>query len=144
MTASMQDSAHGVGRRELRLGRLWWLAGWVLLLGVVFGCLEPARYVPNLHVSDKFEHAGAYFLVTFWFGGLLEYRGYPLLAAALLALGVLIEVAQGFMGAGRSADAWDFVADAVGVFAGLAFMYAGLGSWMIQLERRFGLYRERP
>jgi VanZ family protein len=129
-------------RRDLKLSRLWWLAGWTLLAIVVYGCLEPAKYVPNFHVSDKFEHAGAYFAMGFWFGGLLERRSYPLLAFALLLLGALIEVAQGLMGWGRTADVWDFVADSVGVFAALALIYAGLGSWMLQLEQRFGLARE--
>lgn len=131
-------------RRELRLARLWWLVGWLLLVAVVYGCLEPARYVPNLHMSDKVEHTGAYFVMTFWFGGLLEQRGYPLLACALLLLGALIEVAQGVLGWGRTADAWDFVADAVGVAAALAFVYAGMGEWLVQLERRCGLSHEPP
>jgi VanZ family protein len=113
-----------------------------LLLLVVSGCLEPPRYVPNVHVSDKVEHAAAYFLLTFWFGGLLARRSYPGLAIAMLVLGALIEVAQGLMGWGRTADIRDFAADALGVALGLALLYAGLGSWMAQVERRFGLSRE--
>jgi VanZ family protein len=80
--------------------------------------------------------------MTFWFGGLLENRGLVLLAASMLALGALIEVAQGLMGLGRQADAWDFVADAVGVFIALLCIHAGLNSWMAQFERRLGFSRE--
>jgi VanZ family protein len=140
MTAWPRASARKRG--SLRLAALWWTLGWVLLLLVVSGCLEPPRYVPNVHVSDKVEHATAYFLLTFWFGGLLARRSYPALAIAMLVLGALIEVAQGLMGWGRTADIRDFAADSLGVAIGLAFIYAGLGSWMAQVERRFGLSRE--
>jgi VanZ family protein len=142
MSTSAQQIASGTRRRHLRFARLWWAAGWILLIAVIVGCLEPPRYVPNLHVSDKLEHAGAYFLLTFWFGGLLARRSYPPMAVAMLILGALIEVAQGAMGWGRDEDVWDFVADAVGVFAALALIYAGLGSWLVQIERLFGLSRD--
>ncbi|MGH8139103.1 MAG: VanZ family protein [Steroidobacteraceae bacterium] len=142
MTPPLPQAAPPAGRRELRLARLWWLMGWLLLLGVVYACLEPSSSAPNLHVNDKIEHAAAYFLMGFWFGGLLEQRSYPLLAFGLLFLGALIEVAQAVMGWGRTGDVRDFIADAVGVAASLALVYAGLGSWLMQLERRCGLSHE--
>jgi VanZ family protein len=129
--------------KNLKFARLWWAAGWILLFGMIISCLEPPRYVPNLHVSDKIEHAGAYFLLTFWFGGLLARRSYPPMAVAMLVLGALIEVAQGAMGWGRTEDFWDFVADAEGVFAALVLIYAGLGTWLVHIERLFGLSRAR-
>ncbi|HKT73487.1 MAG TPA: VanZ family protein [Steroidobacteraceae bacterium] len=119
-----------------------WIIGWVLLATVIYTGLEPARYVPNLHVSDKVEHATAYFAMCFWFGGLLERRRYPLLTVGLLALGAAIEVAQGWMGWGRTADFRDFIADAAGVAVGLGFLWAGFGGWAYRLERRFRLSRE--
>jgi VanZ family protein len=142
MSSSPRPNTAVTARQDLRLARLWWAAGWILLVSVTWSCLEPARYVPNLHVSDKFEHAAAYFLMALWFGGLLERRRYPLLALGLLVLGAIIEVAQGLMGWGRQMDFWDFVADAQGVVLAIALLYAGLGSWMSQLERLFGLSRE--
>jgi VanZ family protein len=135
--------ASGRKRGSLRFAGLWWTLGWILLLVVVSGCLEPPRYLPNFHVSDKVEHIAAYFLLTFWFGGLLARRSYPALAIVMLILGALIEVAQGAMGWGRTADVRDFLADSVGVAIGLVFIYAGLGSWMMEVERRCGLSRER-
>jgi VanZ family protein len=127
---------------QLKLARVWWLAGWLLVLIVTIGCLEPARYVPDLHVSDKLEHAGAYFGMTCWFGGLVRRRSYWVLALWMLLFGALIEVAQGVMGLGRDADVRDFAADAIGVFIALTLVYVGLGSWPSRVERIVGLSRE--
>jgi VanZ family protein len=127
---------------QLKLARLWWMAGWVIVLFITISCLEPPRYVPDLHVSDKVEHAGAYFGMTFWFGGLLRRRRYLLLAFWMLLFGAGIEVAQGLMGLGRTADVWDFAADAVGIAIALALVYIGLGSWMWRIEQFLGLSRE--
>jgi hypothetical protein len=69
----------------------------------------------------------------------MDRRRYSLMVVALLALGALIEVAQGLMGWGRTADVWDFAADVGGVFAAALPVYVGLQSWMLQVERRLGL-----
>jgi VanZ family protein len=125
----------------LKLARLWWLAGWALVIFVTVSCLEPPRYVPDLHLNDKVEHAGAYFGLTFWFGGLVRRTRYVILAFWMLAFGAAIEVAQGLMGWGRTADVWDFAADAVGIAAALALVYVGLGSWMGWIEQLLGSSR---
>jgi VanZ family protein len=127
---------------RLKLALFWWLAGWALVIFITVSCLEPPRYVPDLHVSDKLEHAGAYFGMTFWFGGLVGRRRYLILAFWMLLFGAGIEVAQGLMALGRDADVWDFVADAVGVSFALLLVYIGMGSWMERIERFLGLTRE--
>jgi VanZ family protein len=129
-------------KHPLKLANLWWLAGWGMVLFVTVVCLEPPRYVPDLHVSDKVEHASAYFGLTFWFGGLVGRTRYLILACWMLAFGAAIEVAQGLMGWGRTADIWDLAADAVGVAMALALVYIGFGSWMSWIERLLGLSRE--
>jgi VanZ family protein len=115
------------------------MCAWGLTLYVTFECLVPAEQVPNLHVSDKIEHAGAYFALAFLFGGVLERRRFPAMIGGLLLLGALIEVAQGLMGLGRTADIWDFAADAVGVALAVAPAFVGLDSWLAILERRLGI-----
>jgi len=95
--------------------------------------------VPNLHVNDKLEHAGAFGLMTFLYAGVLERRRFPLLIGGMLLLGAGIEIAQGAMGLGRDMDFWDWVADAVGVFAAVIPAYLGLDSWMLYVEQRLGL-----
>ena len=127
---------------RLRLARLWWALGWALVIYITISCLEPPRYVPNLHVNDKLEHAGAFFGLTLWFGGLVRRERYPVVALLMLLFGAGIEVAQGLMGLGREADVRDFVADSVGVAVALVLLYVGLGSWTRWLEQLIGLSRE--
>src|SRR5690242_15926257 len=101
-----------IWREELRWGRFWWFCDWVLLIVVVSGCLIPPKEVPRPieWFNDKFLHAGAFFLLAFWFAGALERRRYVWIATGLAALGALIEVLQYLMGFGRDADWKDFVA----------------------------------
>jgi VanZ family protein len=120
---------------ELRLARLWWALGWAMVLFITVSCLEPPRYVPNLHLWDKLEHALAFFGMTFWFGGLVRRGRYPVIAVLMLLFGGGIEIAQGAMRLGRDEDIMDFVADSVGIFVALALLYLGLGAWTRWVER---------
>jgi len=125
-----------ISHRHLRFAPLWWACACSLTLIVIYECLVPPDQVPNFHTSDKIEHAGAYFAMAFWFGGLLDRRHFPWMISGLLVLGALIEVAQGLMGLGRTADIWDFAADAAGVFVAIVPAYLGLDSWLVYVERR--------
>ena len=120
---------------ELRLARLWWALGWAMVLFIAVSCLEPPRYVPNLHLWDKLEHALAFFGMTFWFGGLVRRGRYPVVAVLMLLFGGGIEIAQGAMRLGRDEDIMDFVADSVGISIASGLLYAGLGAWISWIER---------
>ncbi len=124
------------------LGPLWWAIGWALVLFITYATLAPSQYVPNLHLWDKLEHAGAFFGMTFWFAGLVRRSRYPALALWMLLFGGAIEIAQGVMGLGRDMDIHDWYADAVGIGVGLALAYVGLGEWLAYAERILGLARE--
>ncbi|MDB6088955.1 MAG: hypothetical protein JWN85_1739 [Gammaproteobacteria bacterium] len=126
----------------LRLAPLWWAVGWAIVVFITFSCLEPARYAPNLHLWDKLEHATAFCGMTCWFGGLVRRRRYLWIVFWMLLFGAGIEVAQGLMRLGRSADVLDFTADSVGVAVALTLLYLGLGSWTRWIERLVGLSRE--
>ena len=119
---------------ELRLSRLWWAIGWAMVLYILISCLEPPRYVPNLHLWDKAEHALAFFGLSVWFGGLTRRSRYPVIAVAMLLMGGGIEIAQGVMGLGRDMDILDFVADGVGITVAMVLIYLGLGGWARWLE----------
>lgn len=127
---------------ELRLARLWWGLGWFMVLFITVSCLEPPRYVPNLHLWDKLEHALAFFGMTFWFGGLVRRGRYPVIAVLMLLFGGGIEIAQGAMRLGRDEDIMDFVADSVGISIALALLYLGLGAWTLWVERFIWRTRE--
>lgn len=128
---------------ELRLASWWWAIGWAMVLFIVVSCLEPARYVPNLHLWDKAEHALAFFGLSAWFGGLTRRSRYPAIAVAMLLLGGGIEIAQGAMGLGRDADIRDFVADGVGVAVAMILIYLGLGAWTHWIEGLIWRSRDR-
>jgi VanZ family protein len=122
---------------KLRYSKLWWGIGWTFIALVVYGSLQaPDRADIPFLVSDKLVHFGAYWLMTLWFAGVLHRRRYPWLALGLLALGGGIELLQGAMGFGRDADWRDMVANTLGIFTALGVAYAGLGSWMVVIERR--------
>ncbi len=128
---------------QLRLAWVWWSIGWAIVVFIGVSCLEPARYVPNLHLWDKLEHALAFFGMTLWFGGLTRRSRYPLIALLLALFGGGIEIAQGAMQWGRDEDIMDFVADSVGICVALVALYLGLGGWARWIERLLWPSRER-
>ncbi len=136
-TASAASAPH------LRLARLWWAVGWAMVLYITASCLEPPRYVPNLHLWDKAEHALAFFGMSVWFGGLARRSRYPVIGVLMLLFGGAIEIAQGAMGLGRDADVMDWVADAVGIAVALGLLYLGLGGWARWIEALIYRARER-
>jgi VanZ family protein len=127
---------------ELRLALFWWSVGWAMVVFIAVSCLEPPRYVPDLHLWDKAEHALAFFGMTFWFGGLVRRSRYPIIAVLMLLFGGGIEIAQGSMHLGRDEDIADFVADAVGIAIALVVLYLGLGAWTRWIERLIWRTRE--
>jgi VanZ family protein len=92
---------------------------WLLLLLVIGLTLSPAAYLPPQAFSlwDKAQHALA-FAALAALGALAYPRRVGLLALSLLAFGGAIELAQAATG-WRSGDWADWLADAVGLVAGL-------------------------
>jgi VanZ family protein len=127
--------------RQLAWTGLWWVIGLAMVSVVLWGTLIPPAMVPHLHLNDKVEHFLAHFGLALWFSGLVLRSNYPWLALVLVAFGGGIEIAQGVMGLGRDADWHDWYADCVGVAAGVALAYLGLGAWAVKLERSVGLGR---
>jgi VanZ family protein len=124
---------------KLRYSKLWWGIGWAILGAVIYGSLDRPDTTMPIVVSDKLVHFGAYWLMTMWFAGLLQRRRYPWLAVAMFLFGGVIELLQGAMGFGRDADWHDLVANSLGIVTALGVAYAGLGSWLVVIERRLGL-----
>ena len=120
----------------LRVTGLARVAFWACLLGVVVLSLTPVQQLPPqvLNLWDKEQHAGGFAVLT-----LLGLWAYPqravTLLAAMLALGVGIEVAQSATG-WRYGDVADWVADAVGVAAAYAL-------WRLLQVVRAGSERQR-
>jgi VanZ family protein len=118
----------------LRHRRLW-LAISVALVGVIlYGSLTPNLPLPTPGGFDKVEHFTAYFVLAVWFTGLYPRARYWQVVAGLLALGLAVEIAQGVMQLGRSAEFFDMVANAAGVGVGLLLALALTGGWARRVE----------
>jgi VanZ family protein len=142
MSAAREETLAGAAPEpaKLRFAKLWWGIGWTIMALVIYGSLErPDTPTIPFAVSDKLVHFAAYWLMTTWFAGLLQRRRYPWLAIALFLFGGAIELLQGAMGYGRDADWRDLVANSLGILTALGVAYAGLGSWLVVIERRLGL-----
>ncbi|KAB7732679.1 VanZ family protein [Rudanella paleaurantiibacter] len=94
----------------------YWLAvGWTIAIFVA--CSLPGNGKVNLTNSDKWNHAGVFFVFGILWVNLGRRPGLVILAG--IAYGMLIEVWQGIMPIGRTFDWYDGLADAVGVVVGV-------------------------
>lgn len=101
---------------------LWTL--FILLL-----CLLPAKDIPEVHVplADKWTHFIFFGVFSFlWLCARPVRKTAWLLGMFLIStgFGALIELLQGlFTSLGRSADAWDILADGIGSLLGVSLFY---------------------
>jgi VanZ family protein len=118
----------------LRHRGLWVATSAVLVAATVYASLVPN---PSLSVPgncDKVEHFATYCGLAVWFTGLYPRTRYWKVVLGLLVLGLGLEVAQGVMQLGRSAEPLDMVANAAGVGAGLALALVLTGNWARRVE----------
>jgi VanZ family protein len=92
-------------------------------LAVVWGSLTPTSALPGVTLWDKFEHAGAYLVLSVLGAAAFPFR-FRRLAAGLFLGGVGVEVAQSLMGLGRQGDPVDALANTVGIALGLGLALA--------------------
>src|SRR5437868_2214373 len=104
---------------SLRHPWLWQAFGWALVVGAIVVSLLPGSQLPQLGISDKWEHAVTYAVLALWFAGLYPRSRYLVIGGLLFTLGVAIEWAQGAMALGRERDVFDVLANSVGICAGL-------------------------
>lgn len=116
----------------------WRLAGIFLLLAVLAVAMTPAFW-PWLGVGggglfvDKWMHGFTFAMLATWYAGQYDRRYYGWLVLGLLAFGGFIEICQSMV-TYRTAEFADFVADALGVLAGMLIAFAGLGGWSLRVE----------
>ncbi|MGD9599140.1 MAG: hypothetical protein AB7P94_06635 [Steroidobacteraceae bacterium] len=117
----------------------WWFAGGILIaIAIAVLSLLPSADLPQVQLWDKFEHSFAYLALAAWFGGVVRPDRYLRLALVLLGFGIAIEIAQGAMGFGRTADLADVLANAIGIAIGLGVALVGVSGWMRGIERLCG------
>lgn len=121
-------------RYELR--GLWLSIGWLLVALVAFLSLTPE---PPTIISaagrDKVAHLLAYGALMLWFLQLYPISRRPLIAILFVAMGVLIEVLQGFTPT-RSTEYTDMVANTSGVMLGWMLGRTRLSEMLEILDRK--------
>jgi len=113
----------------------WALGGLLLASGVAFGSLLPGPVAATVSTPwDKANHFLGYFILCAWWLGLLPRSRWLGGVVAVIAFGIVLEVAQGLFTATRQMEAVDVFANAMG--AGGAWLAAtlGLGRWAQAVE----------
>ena len=113
---------------------LWLAIGGALVLLLLYGSLAPAKALPALGGSDKFWHAGTYFVVMAYFSQIYApWRKRLFIAVSLIALGVTIEFIQPYVN--RQFDWFDALANSLGVLAAFLMSLSPLGSKLRHVDR---------
>ena len=124
--------------RALRLPRLW-LGVWALMIvGVIVLSLMRGPPIPELLTTGKFDHFIAYFSLTVMAVQLYATRDVQFTAAlAMIALGILMELAQGYLTTYRDMSMYDAVVDTFGVAMGFAVSWTPMANLLPRIEARF-------
>lgn len=124
--------------RQFRRPGLWlgiWLLGWVLC--ATLSLIHPPQIEIPITYADKFEHFLAYAALSAW--SVLIFakpRSHWKAALALVLLGIVMELAQGAFTTYRTMDAWDALADALGVIFGQLLSLARAQSLLLRFDKR--------
>lgn len=126
---------------SLRFPLLWLSIGWVIVAGVIFGSVAPGVLENTLNFpgADKLGHAASYCLLVIWFSGLFARRHFALLAVAMVALGLVLEIIQWQLPY-REFELADLLANASGVVLGLGFSVWLSAGWCQRMEQRLGYH----
>jgi hypothetical protein len=120
----------------LRFPKFWSALGWLLVITVIAGSLVPGPVINQVvDISDKVQHAAAYFLLMVWFAGFYRRPFYPVIAAVLVSLGISLDALQGLTQT-RFFDWHDIAMNCAGVAVGFAVSLFLLGGWCQRVEQR--------
>ncbi len=107
---------------------------------VAVASLSPVSALPDVGLSDKFEHGITYAILTLWFCGAYRNRSRYAIGVGVFALGASLEGLQALT-ATRSAELADLFANTAGILAALVLATAGLGNWCAKVESLAGADR---
>ncbi|MEG3193193.1 VanZ family protein [Lysobacter sp. D1-1-M9] len=127
--------------RRLQRPRLWLAIGLAALLAVVAVSLSPASSLPAPAMLgfDKFAHLVTYAALSAYAVMLLSrMRAQALAGLALVLIGIMLEVGQGWLTETRAADRADALANALGVLLGLLVSATRAARWLQKLDARLG------
>ncbi len=112
-----------------------WGFGWALCIAL--SMMHPTNIQLDVPDGDKVEHFTAYAMLSAW--SVLIFarrRGHWKAAAALLLLGIAIELAQGAFTTDRTMDARDALADALGIAFGQWLSLFHAQHWLQRWDAR--------
>lgn len=94
---------------------------WTLLVATLVVATMPRPIEMPPSFSDKLQHFAAFLMLTM--SGLLAHPcRWRVVALGLAAFGLLIELLQSLAVVGRQADAYDWLADCLGIAVGVLIM----------------------
>ncbi|HTD29472.1 MAG TPA: VanZ family protein [Xanthomonadaceae bacterium] len=117
---------------------LLWLAMWAsMIVGVIVLSLVRGPPIPAVLVIGKFDHFIAYFALQAVAVQLYATRRAQMGAAlAMVALGIGMELAQGYLTTYRDMSAYDAFIDTVGVAIGFAIAWTPLDTLLLRIDLR--------
>jgi VanZ family protein len=146
--AQAQDGSTRSGRgdsmslMDLRARCLWIVAGWALVLVVIYLSLSPVTIEIGGDESDKSLHVLAYAFLMGWFASIYDdLARRRKFATGFMVMGMALELVQGWTGL-RNFEVLDMVANTAGVFAGWALAPPRLPNALWWVERVF--WRSEP
>lgn len=120
----------------LQYRKVWLAGGWLLVASVVYLSLTPHPPEPMSFPNvDKLEHGLAYAALSFWFCQIyISLRQREVVIISLMAMGIVIEVAQGMTGY-RYFEYADMLANGMGVMLGVILSRTRMGRAFIWIEK---------
>ena len=98
--------------------RLWIAGGWLVIAAIVWFSLTPHPLEANIPEGDKLNHLLGYGILMAWWSQLqLDSSRRLRLAISFIALGIAMEIAQGFTPT-RQPDVFDVLANTIGILLG--------------------------
>lgn len=120
----------------LKYRSVWLTGGWLLVSLIVYLSLTPHPPEPmSFPHADKLEHGFAYASLSLWFCQIyLSLRQRSVVIVALIAMGVAIEILQGW-GGYRYFEYADMLANSTGVVLGYLLARTALGRVFVLIEK---------
>ena len=121
---------------ELRLKKLWLVIGCIMILIIIHQSLTSSPVQIEIHLSDKFYHAFAYFVLMAWFVQIYHGSKYHLVSGvSFVFMGVGLEFLQ-YYGGIRYFEIADMVANTAGVVIAWMFSNTRLSRLLYFIEMR--------
>ena len=118
----------------LRYVKYWRAIGWMMVFSIIWLSLTPKPpQLPGFFGWDKAQHILAYGSLMYWFD--MCHPRHWRWPVFFVTLGIGLEIVQGVTGF-RSFDAYDMLANTVGVVIGLFMVDTPMGLWLEIVDRR--------